>query len=203
MSKLLKMLKEKPLTLIVHLPENKLELAQAAEAAGAEALLIDQGFDEEKVIQGVKIPVGVNAADKLSEENRYDFVIFPAGALGEFSKLKKIGRIASLDESYTLDKLMQVNEKEIDAVDAAIIPLHQFGKELVVGDLQNYIAITLSTAKLPVIIPTQRNIKPSEVAIIWDTGVKGLMLTRVVLGETAKSIGKAVKEYRIAIDDLG
>lgn len=203
MSKLLKMLKEKPLTLIVHLPENRLELAQAAEAAGAEALLIDQGFDEEKVIQGVKIPVGVNAADKLSGENKYDFVIFPVGALGEFSKLKKTARIASLDESYTLDKLMQVNEKEIDAVDAAIIPLHQFGKELVVGDLQNYIAITLSSAKLPVIIPTQRNIKPSEVAIIWDTGVKGLMLTRVVLGETAKSLEKAVKEYRIAIDDLG
>ena len=203
MSKLLKMLKEKPLTLIVHLPENKLELAQAAEAAGAEALMIDQGYDEEKVLQAVKIPVGLNAGELKETELKFDFINFPAEALGEFGKLKKIARIASLNENYTLDKLMQVNEKEIDAVDAAIIPLHQFGKELVVGDLQNYIAITLSSAKLPVIIPTQRNIKPSEVAIIWDTGVKGLMLTRVVLGETARSVGKAVKEYRIAIDDLG
>jgi hypothetical protein len=203
MSKLLKMLKEKPLTLIVHLPDNKVELAQAAEAAGAEALMIDQGFDEDKILKAVKIPVGLNATEKLTGKNKYDFVNFPAEALLEFGKLKKIARIAELNESYTLDKLMQVDEKEIDAVDAAIIPLHQFGKELVVGDLQNYIAITLSSAKLPVIIPTQRHIKPSEVAIIWDTGVKGLMLTRVVLGETAKSLEKAVKEYQIAIDDLG
>ncbi len=76
------------------------------------------------------------------------------------------------------------------------------GKELVIGDLQNYIAIALSS-NLPVIIPTQRHIKPSEVAIVWDTGIKGLMLTRVVLGETAKTLEKAVREYRIAIDDLG
>lgn len=203
MSKLLKMLKEKPLTLIVHLPDNKLELAQAAEAAGAEALMIDQGYDEEKILRAVKIPVGLNAGELKETELKFDFINFPAEALGEFGKLKKIARIASLNENYTLDKLMQVSGKGIDAVDAAIIPLHQFGKELVVGDLQNYIAITLSSAKLPVIIPTQRNIKPSEVAIIWDTGVKGLMLTRVVLGETAKSLEKAVKEYQIAIDDLG
>jgi hypothetical protein len=203
MSKLLKMMKEKPLTLIVHLPENKAELAEAAEAAGAEALMIDQGYDEEKILQAVKIPVGLNAGELKETELKFDFINFPAEALAEFGKLKKIARIASLNENYTLDKLMLVSEKEIDAVDAAIIPLHQFGKELVIGDLQNYIAITLSSAKLPVIIPTQRNIKPSEVAIIWDTGVKGLMLTRVVLGETAKSLEKAVKEYRIAIDDLG
>ncbi|MBI5700119.1 hypothetical protein HZC35_07455 [Candidatus Saganbacteria bacterium] len=202
MSKLLKILKEKPLTLVVHLPENKVELAQAAERAGAEALMIDQGFDEDKILKAVKIPVGLNAADKVTGENKYDFVNFPVEALPEFGKLKKIARIAELNESYTLDKLMQVVEGTIDALDAAIIPLHQFGKELQIGDLQNYIAIALSS-NLPVIIPTQRNIKPSEVAIIWDTGVKGLMLTRVVLGETAKSFEKAVKEYRIAIDDLG
>lgn len=203
MSRLLKMLKEKPLTLIVHLPENKAELAMVAEAAGADALMIDQGGNEEQVLQAVKIPVGLKADEFKPTEIKYDFMNFPAEAVEKFSKLKKTARIASLNENYTLDKLMQVNEKKIDAVDAAIIPLHQFGKELVVGDLQNYIAITLSSAKLPVIIPTQRNIKPSEVAIIWDTGVKGLMLTRVVLGETEKSLGKAVKEYRIAIDDLG
>lgn len=202
MSKLLKILKDRPLTLIVHLPDNKVELAQAAESAGAEALMIDQGFDEDKIIKAVKIPVGLNATDKVTGENKYDFVNFPAEALPEFGKLKKIARIAELNESYTLDKLMQVAENDLDALDAAIIPLHQFGKELVIGDLQNYIAIALSS-NLPVIIPTQRHIKPSEAAIVWDTGVKGLMLTRVVLGETAKSVEKAVKEYRIAIDDLG
>jgi hypothetical protein len=54
-----------------------------------------------------------------------------------------------------------------------------------------------------VIVPTQRSIRTSEVAIIADTGAKGLMLTPVVTGTIPKHVEKAVREYRIAVDDLG
>jgi len=206
MSKLLKLLKEKPLTLIVHLPENSVEMAQAAEASGADALLVTHGEDEEEILKAVSIPVGLDVDKALPKqvekklELKFDFLNFHPDVLEHYGKLKKT-KIVALDDTFTLDKLMNIGDKPIDGIDAAIIPINQEGRELIVGDLQNYIAIALSS-DLPVIIPTQRSIRVSEVPIIWDTGVKGLILTKVVLGDDTKSLIKTVKEYRAAIDDI-
>lgn len=206
MSKLLAMLKEKPLTLVVHLPENNIEMAQAAEKMGADALMVSQGYDEEKVLDAVSIPVGLDlaASDPKSSASLlkldFDFINFHPSHIEHYEKFKKT-KIAMLDEEFTLDKLMSAMDKKIDAIDAAIIPIAQSPKELVVGDLQNYIAIALSS-NLPVLIPTQRNIKSSEVPIIWDTGAKGLILTKVVLGDSVKSVSRVVAEYRVAIDNI-
>lgn len=206
MSKLLKFLSEKPLTLIVNIPENNVEMAKAAVAAGADVLVLNHGYDEDKILKEISIPVGldvldadVNEIEKLLDL-KFDFINFHHKALEQYIKLKK-AKIVALDEDFTLDNLMQLSDKKIEAIDAAIIPLSQSIKDLMVGDLQNYIAIALSS-NIPVIIPTQRSIKPSEVPIIWDTGAKGLLLTKTVIGETVESIEKAVKEYRIAVDDI-
>ena len=53
------------------------------------------------------------------------------------------------------------------------------------------------------IIPAQRAIRPSETAIIADTGARGLMLTPVVTGTTAKHVESNTREFRVAVDDLG
>lgn len=207
MSKLLKMLKENNLTLIVELPENTVEFAQAAEKNGADAIIIREGYgEEETILNSVSIPVGVDLNKKKSEESKklmeldFDFVNFHPEVIEGYLNKEKT-KIVALDESFTLDKLMHMMDEKIDAIDAAIIPPNQLGKELIVGDLQNYIAIAMSS-NIPVMVPTQRSIKPSEIPIIWDTGAKGLILTKVVLGDNIKSFTKAVSEYRIAVDDI-
>jgi len=78
----------------------------------------------------------------------------------------------------------------------------EYGRELNVSDLQGYISVAISS-KVPVVVPTQKAIRPSEVPIISDTGVKALMIGAVVTGKTVSSLKKATREYRIAIDDLG
>ncbi len=206
MSMLLELLNKKPLTLLVQLPENNVEMAQAAQAAGADIIIITSGYDEEKILKAVKIPVGLDVvkADPKDMakllELKFDFINFHPELIEKYAKTKKT-KVVALDETFTLDKLMNISDKPIDAIDAAIVPPNQFGRDLIVGDLQNYIAIALSS-NLPVIIPTQRSIKTSEVPIIWDTGAKGLLLTKVVLGDTVNSMTKAIKEYRQAIDDI-
>jgi len=205
MSKLLKLLKEKKLSLIVELPENRVELAQEAEREGADALLVKQDYAPEDLLGAVKIPVGVDLShlEKLSDKEiksyeKFDFINFHFEVLALLAKQKRSGRIIALNEHYTLDRLIGLESLGAQAVDAAIVPISQASRELVVGDLQNYIAIAISS-NLPVIIPTQRKILPSEVAIIADTGAKGLLLTPNVLGENLKKL----KEYRAAVDDLG
>ncbi len=206
MSKLLKLLGEKPLTLLVYLPKNDAEMANAAQESGADVLVINHDYDEEKILEAISIPVGLDVKKAEPKEIakilglKFDFINFHPEVLDKYSKSKKT-KVVALDETYTLDKLMNLTDKDIDAIDAAVVPIREEGRELIVGDLQNYIAIALSS-NLPVIIPTQRSIKPSEVPIIWDTGAKGLMLTSVVLGDNVKSLTKVVKEYRVAIDDI-
>lgn len=209
MSKLLNLLKKNKMTLIVQLAENTPDAARAAEAGGAEALLIEKSERQEEILKAVKIPIGLGLSQeaKLTEKElkaheKFDFINFHFEVLPIIAKQVKTGRVLALNENYTLDKLLGVESVGAQAIDAAIVPLSQGMRELMVGDLQNYITIALSS-NLPVIIPTQRSIKPSEVAIISDTGAKGLLLTREVLGDNLKSLEKALKEYRVAVDDLG
>ncbi len=223
MSRLINLLNDNKMTLIVALPENNVDLAAAAVDNGADALQLHintkgfKTFAEEKagmeaVLKKVNVPVGiVPGHEKCADENEmkeiarmgFDYFSMDMDVMPDFmQQFKRISRILALNSKFTLDKLITSSQEGLDALDAAIIPTSGWGKDLVVGDLQQFISIVLSSGK-PVIIPTQRSIRTSEVAIISDTGAKGLLLTPVVMGTTVKDVAKAVKEYRIAVDDLG
>lgn len=223
MPKLIKMLGNNKMTLIAALPKNYPELAEAAIAGGADALQLHinvgdfKSFAEEKenlkrILSKTKITVGIvpgqkqHASEKEMQEiikMGFDFYNMDMEALPHFMlKLKRISKILGLNSKFSLEQLIGLSDKGTQVLDAAIIPASGFGKNLIVGDLQNYISIVLS-AGIPVIIPTERLIRTSEVAIISDTGAKGLLLTPVVIGDKANQIEKAVREFRVAVDDLG
>jgi len=223
MPKLINLLNKNKMTLMAALPQNNLELAEAAVAGGADALQLQINVNEledleqekeklELILSKSKMPVGILLGNqKMVEEEEmreiskmgFDYLNVDVDLIPPFIfKLRGISKILALNSKFSIDKLSGFSSQGADALDAAIVPAPGWGKDLVVGDLQNYISIVLS-AGIPVIIPTQRNIRTSEVAIVSDTGAKGILLTSVIVGEMAKDIEKAVKEYRIAVDDLG
>jgi len=223
MPRLTELLNINKLTLVVDLPKNDPALAEAAIAGGADALQLHLNtrgagdFQTEKgnltkILRATSIPVGllsgnpkeINQADvKQMGKMGFDFINMKREALPEYyAKIKGLARILGLGNRFTIDLVLGIGEHGADALDATIIPTTEQGKDLVVGDLQNYISIIIA-AGIPVIIPTQRSIRPSEVAIISDTEAKGLMLTPVVLGTSAKHIERNVNEFRVAVDDLG
>ncbi|NQT30136.1 MAG: hypothetical protein HQ596_06165 [Candidatus Saganbacteria bacterium] len=223
MPKLIEMLKQNKMTLIVTLPQNSLELALAAKEGGADALMVNiakeqiEGFEQEKkklkaIIAQTKLPVGVSAGwEKLLDYGEVDQIIklgfdFMSMGLEHLSPAllgkKKISKFLSLNSRYSLDDIVEISKGKFDALEAAVIPTASWGKDLVVYDLQNYISIVIS-AGLPVIIPTQLSIRPSETAIICDIGAKGLLLTPVVTGTSVKHIKQNTQEFRVAIDELG
>ncbi|MBN2058574.1 MAG: hypothetical protein JW782_07245 [Candidatus Saganbacteria bacterium] len=223
MPKLIDQMKRNKLFLIVALPSNDPELAKAALAGGADALqlslnakgtggLSEEKADLENIIGLADIPVGLVPGRKgqVSETELkqlakmgFDYFSFSLDNLPDYyANIKGVTKVLALGNRFTIDLVLGVGEYGADAVNAAIIPLSEQGRNLMVGDLQNYISIVIS-AGIPVIIPTQRAIKPSEVAIIADTEAKGLLLTPVVLGTTAKHIETNTKEFRVAVDDLG
>ncbi|MDI6730964.1 MAG: hypothetical protein QME05_00080 [Candidatus Margulisbacteria bacterium] len=223
MSKLIDLINNNKLTLIVSLPENDLEMAEAAFAAGADALQLllnmreFNTIDQERktiinILKIVEAPIGISIGShkdlhkkELNEIEKlgFDYINIGVEHLSpDLLKSKKLARVLSLNSRYTLDELIELTHNSFQAVDAAIIPTADPETDLVVGDLQSYISIILS-ANLPVIIPTQRHIRPSEVSIIADTGAKGLLLTKTVLGTTAKHVADAVCKFKTAIDEMG
>ncbi|MBI5399753.1 hypothetical protein HZB07_03980 [Candidatus Saganbacteria bacterium] len=217
MPKLLELLNKNRLTLIVDVPEAKAELAEAAIAGGADALQLKVAgeFSEQKesltrILEASKIPVGLMFEGKtIPEEEKvneylklgFDFVNFRRDHLpAYYAQLTGVAKVMTLDNAFTMDLVLGVDENGVEALAAAIIPPGGQGKHLVVGDLQNYISVVLA-AGVPAIIPTQLCIKPSEVAILADTEAKGLLLTTVILGITAKHIEQNTREFRLAIDE--
>jgi hypothetical protein len=209
MPKLVKLLKENKLTLIVEVPANDPAVIDAAARAGADALQL-KGVPP-KMIEGLDVPVGILVEGKAAKNEKevkaivkmgFDFINVDAADFSEhIAGLKGVSKILALDSKFSVDKLIGISSLQGAALDAAIIPVEDWGKALVVGDLQNYISIILS-ANIPVIIPTQRAVHASEVAIIADTGAKGILLTETVMGNTPAQVEKTVREFRLAIDEL-
>ncbi|MFC1637514.1 hypothetical protein ACFL1W_00685 [Candidatus Margulisiibacteriota bacterium] len=223
MPKLVELLNKNKLTLIVALPGNDPQLAEAAIKGGADALQLqlnvrDFGdFKSEKarlaeIHKLAKVPIGIMPGSKKHASQKemqemigmgFDFFNMKMDNLPDFyPKIKGPTKVLALGSRFTIDVILGIGKYAADAIDAAIIPSSEAGRNLVVGDLQNYISIVIS-AGIPVIVPTQRAVRPSEAAIISDTGAKGLMLTPVVTGTTAKHIEANTREFRVAVDDLG
>jgi hypothetical protein len=213
MSKLVSLLCKEPLTLIVKLSGDPVEMAKAAEEGGADAVCADFSGDMDavkKIVESVKIPVGILVEENVLTEADIehlkniciDFMDIPLGGVPENAlKSGGFGRIFALGPDYDALDLTRLSDKPIDGLDAAIILEEEWGKDLTVGDLQQLITIAMSTA-LPVIVPTQKTVRASEVPIIWDTGAKGIMIGETVTGETPASLKAVTREFKSAIEAL-
>lgn len=215
MSKLLSHLSKEPFSLIVELPENSLAMAKKAVDEGADAISLH--IDPEKkdkmdlisILKQIKIPVGAKLLGHSSHDEvnhlimlGVDFVDFNIN-LAEDLKLRHdhVARIGALDHEFKIEDLTKLTDKPLEGVDAAVIPRQVHGKELTVGDLQQYITICLSTG-LPVLVPTQKAVKTSEIPLLWDTGAKAVILTKTVTGGTVTTLAAAVKDFRSAVDSV-
>jgi hypothetical protein len=188
-------------------------MAKAAEASGADAICLSYSEDKDvlrDIIDAVKIPVGMSLDENILTEAEmkdfkklgFDFIDIPLNdAPDHLLKMGGFGRILSLDPDYSELDLTRLSDRPIDGLNAAVIMPEDWGKDLNVGDLQQYITIAMSTT-LPVIVPAQKSIRASEVPIIWDTGAKGIMIGGNIVGNSIESLKAVVKEYRSAMETI-
>lgn len=86
-------------------------------------------------------------------------------------------------------------------LEASIMPGAEYGFPLSLRDLMRYSALRAHT-QLPIVIPTQRAIRPEELRALASIGMNGLMIGAVVTGQEEVSIRKAVRAFRNAIDRM-
>lgn len=228
MSRFVELLKKVPFFLMVSLPKNDLSMAKAAEAEGAMAIKVHLNvhhpaskikfgtFGKEqsaiqKILDNVKIPVGVvPGGDTFAsykelfrlQEMSVDFFDaflrhFPACVL----RMEKVGKMAALGEEYTISMIEQLHCLGVEVIEATIFNPKVYGNPLVLRDIVKYREISSHTP-VPVLVPTQKKIKPEETALLKAAGCRGIVIGAVVTGTSCKSLAKIVREFRAAINKL-
>ncbi len=219
-----KLFQEKKLTLIMSLPGNQPAWCKAAFEAGADAVKVHINVEHrasgvhfgrlaeempalEEMLDHRTGPMGLvlggslqQAALDASQAQELPFSFYsvyahhmPAWALGGKPLM------AACDGTYSMEEISALPAMGASVVEASVIPGAEYGLPLSMRDLLRYRAIA-GSVNVPVVVPTQRAIRPDEVEALIRAGVKGLMIGAVVTGKEEKTIAQAVAAFRKAID---
>lgn len=228
MDKLKNMIINGEFPLVMSLPKNDPELARVAWENGADAVKVHinvhhqasgthfYSFDEEeeKIMQMLKEaqgPMGIVAGgDPVSAERDYEKIVaagfdflslysfnYPTSILMD----NRISKMMAPGPGFTEQEYREIENIGVDILEASIFA--DEGNDLIMNGRKyiTYRRICANTS-LPVLLPTQHRILPSEVRMIRECGVGALMIGAVVTGKEKDSIAKAVREYREAIDQM-
>lgn len=207
----------------VSLPKNDLELARAAVSAGAHGIKVHLnafhrasgttfgGFEQERPF-----------LEELAELPVRKFIMIGQETLPSPDEIRKLGElgfegfnlylrharpdlfdaamrpILALDHGYTAGEIARLGEIARDRpdlmVEASVVDFKQYGTALAQADLQDYRRIASETG-LPVIVPSQKKLLPSDWAPLKETGVDALLLGVIVTGTTAESTENSVRGF--------
>lgn len=220
--------KERKPVLIMSLPANNLEAAKAAIDNGADVIkmhvnlehhasqhhfgsLMEEKSSLEEILRiAGNMPRGIvagqNAHTVLSalpilSELGFDFLsLYTQHTPPELLEREDFARMLALDYQFDISLLPYI-EKKADVIEASIMHPDSYGEPLSVLDIVKYERICSQTA-LPVVVPTQHEVRPEEVRSLVSAGVSGIMIGAIVTGTEPDSIGRAVAAFRNEIDKL-
>lgn len=227
---LINILKKESISLIVSLPENNLEFAEATLSAGADILKIHINVEHrasktrfgslKEELKNIKEivslckkydrPIGIVAGghDKIpmSEidgiiDEGFNFISLYDKHMNPLVFNKDIDKMVAIDNEYKLEYVKAYDELPIDVLECSIMDPSTYGNELTVRELLQYKSIRDATSK-PIVIPTQRSITPEQSIVLQQIGMNALMIGAIVTGKTKESIYEATLKYRKAIDDF-
>lgn len=214
---------------MVSLPKNDPALAEAAVKAGAQCLKVhvnchhfasDTRFgtwaEEKSVISEIlsvmgDVPLGIVTGEAtqpsqkdLSEicESGIDFWdLFCRFTPPEYLELPKLGRMVAIDSSWEPWLVESLGALGVHVIESSIIPRDLYRSDLNLEDVARYRRLA-QASPMPILIPTQKNIKPSQVGSLQRAGAAGLTIGAVVTGLEASSLSEATAAFREAIDAL-
>ncbi|MDR2103930.1 MAG: hypothetical protein LBP42_07505, partial [Treponema sp.] len=213
-------------SLIASLPVNDPALAAAAWENGAHAVKVHinvshrasktlfKGFAEERpalerILAEAKGPVGiVLGGDPLPARRDledvikagFDFISIYAHHAPTELLDGEITKMLAADYSYTGEAIKNLVSCA-DVFEASIIHPESYGEELTLKDIITYKTIC-GSIDIPVVVPTQKRIRPGEVKHLYHAGVSAVMIGAISAGKTAAEFGGKTAEFRKTIDAL-
>lgn len=214
-------------TLVMSLPQNDPALAKAAVEGGADVVKVHinvehrasktlfKSLKEEyvnlkeilKICEDRPCGIVVGGSIDYPEEDLsgvcemgFDFIsLYAHHARPEVLNFGNIAKMIAVDYTYDSQMISTLGGLGADVLEASVVRPGEYGLPLSMGDLMKYRAIIGSTS-LPVIIPSQKCIKPSHAGRLREIGAGGVMIGAVVTGKSRDSIYESVREFRKNID---
>lgn len=208
--------------LMVSLPENSFEFAQAAFENGADAIKLHLNVTHkatgrtfpnwsetrkifERICEKFDLCVGVVPGDRqnfASEQDLLemkqvgisfiDFFIDDAPLYVLNSNLKKM--VALKDYSHTV-YVHDLCSLGVHALELSIVPREHYGEKLTLWDLVRYTSLA-KISPIPCFVPTEKRIEPTEVPKLINSGIKGLIIGPIVTGTSLKDFSKVVRSFK-------
>lgn len=224
----MELLAQKKPTLIMSLPENNPEFAKIAFDNGADVVKVHVNlhhhasqhqfatFEQEcdklvRILSNAKGPCGIVAGQDVEQVRKiyldivdlgFEFIsLYAHHTPLELLRCDKIKKMIAFDNTYDLGDLRYLAQIGADVFEASVMAPDTYGQPLSSRELVTYKRICKNTG-LPVVIPTQRKIRPDEMEQLMDCGISGIMIGAMVTGLFGESIGAAVAAFRKAIDRL-
>jgi len=219
MSKFLRAIDEVGFAVIVSLPRNDAELAAAAVSAGADALKVHINLDHdasgtrfgsldeererlEAVLAAAEgVPVGIvpgaqrvcaKADARRLVEMGMDFMDISLAHLPDWWHESWIpARMVAVGEP---SEMWDAVATAPDFIEAAITPKAAYGYPWGPGDTAKLRGIARE-APVPIIVPTQRKIQPSQLGELARAGARGIIIGAIVTGGDAEGIAQATAAF--------
>lgn len=216
-------------TLMVSLPKNDPALAEAAVKAGARCLKVhvnchhyasDTHFHswskEKAVIQEIlsvigDVPLGIVTGEaeqpsqkELEEicDSGIDFWdLFCRYTPPEYMDLPNLGRMVAIDSSWEPWLVESLHALGVNVIESSIIPRDLYRTPLNLEDVARYRRLAQSSA-MPILIPTQKDIRPHQVGSLKKAGAAGITIGAVVTGLEVQSLSEATAAFSEAISNL-
>ncbi len=227
MNDYLKLLARPGLTLIMSLPKNDPALCRAAFEEGADVVkvhinvqhrasgthfgaLSEERSALEEMLSHKTGPMGIVPGGSVEavesdlaalEQMPFSFYSVYAHHIPgcAFDSAKPL--MCACDYSYSAEEIALFPALGASVVEASVVQGAEYGTRLNMRDLIKYAAIARSVS-VPVVVPTQRAIKPEEAHLLARAGVKGLMIGAMVTGREKGTILPAIRAFRKAIDEV-
>lgn len=212
-------------TVFVSLPRNDPDLARAAINGGADGVKIHLnathgasgrtfGSVEEEAetilaIGEIDVPLGVVPGQDAATVREtlpalsdlpVDFVDAHAHHLPlEALEANDLATWVAPSETYTLDEVDALQRVEADALEVGVLAPDEYGRPFTVSDAAAYLDLVERSA-LPVIVPTQFELRPADAAYLADRGVTNFLLGTVVMDATPASVEETTAAFVDALE---
>ncbi|MBO0600718.1 hypothetical protein I2483_03505 [Sporosarcina sp. E16_3] len=217
-----KMLNCDKVSIIASIPENRMDLAQAAIDAGVDGLKfhinvshrasgnefkdVEHYFETfEEVRRKFSGPIGLVIGDEIEKvlgvntkqlkDLGFNYYSLYAKDIGSKMLLQNdLERTVAVNDKFCFEQVRIIESFNIQAVELSIVRKEDYGHPLNFEDLITYKSYRDNT-KLPLIVPSQKNLVPDDMVMLQEIGINAIMLGAVTIGSTVESIFETISRF--------
>ena len=200
--------------LVMSLPRNDPALAEAAWKNGADVVKVHVNvkhhasqtlfgtFEEERSAIEAMLCAAAEQTLPLAVACGFDFLsLYGHHTAPRVLAADGVSKMIAPDYTWADWEIEGLQAVGADILEASVMHPDSYGQPLSARELIRYQHLS-RLSQLPIVVPTQRAIRPDEIASLRSCGVKSLMIGAVVTGKDAQSIGDAVAAFRRSIDEM-